>query len=131
MIPYCKVAEVQRFLDEGVLSHRQIALRTGISRASISAIADGTRPDYESRRRERQLRDAEAETAGPVERCGGCGGLTQIPCRLCRVRQIDAQRREARRRRRQQLRERELRRLLLIQRAIAMGQLNQFRRPAA
>jgi hypothetical protein len=44
---------------------------------------------------------------------------------------MEAQREETRRRQRQQLRERELRRLLLIQRAIAMGQLNQFRRPAA
>src|SRR5689334_722087 len=104
MIPSCKVVEVQRLLTEGALSQRQIALRTGISRATIAAIADGTRPDYDVRRREQQLRHAAEEDIGPVERCDGCGGLTHLPCRLCRVRQMEAQREETRRRQRQQLR---------------------------
>ena len=131
MIAECKVQEIERLLCEHRFSQRQIARRTGVSRATIAAIADGTRPDYEARRRLHQLRRAEEESTGPVERCPGCGGMTQMPCRLCRMRRLRAEREEAARRERQRIRERELRRLLLLQRAIAMGQLDPRRRPAA
>jgi transcriptional regulator with XRE-family HTH domain len=131
MIPACKVVEVQRLLSEEGLSQRQIAIRAGVSRQTVAAIADGSRPYYDALRRQQQLRAAEDDLTAPVERCTGCGGRTHMPCRLCRLRKMRAEQHEVRRRHRQQLRERELRRLLLIQRAIAMGQLNQFRRPAA
>src|SRR5215211_2460466 len=119
MIAAGKVQEVQQLLSEGLYSQRQIAKRTGVSRATIAAIADGSRPDYEAQRLLRNLRTAEEESQGPVERCKGCGGLTQMPCRLCRVRKFKAEQFEAGRLERQRIREQELRRLLLLQRAIA------------
>jgi transcriptional regulator with XRE-family HTH domain len=131
MIAAGKVQEVERLLSEGQFSQRQIARRTGVSRATVSAIADGTRPDYEAQRRLRDLRQAEDECQGPVERCKGCGGLTQMPCRVCRVRKFKAQQHEAKRVERQQIRQRELRRLLLLQRAIALGEMAPLRCPAA
>ena len=115
-------------MSEGRFSQRRIAKRTGVSRA---AIADGSRPDYEAQRRLRELRESEDQFQGPVQRCTGCGGMTQMQCRLCVVRQYRAEQYEAARRERKRIRERELRRLLLLQRAIALGKIKQFRRGAA
>ena len=54
------------------------------ARSVVGAIADGTRPDYEARRRERE--ESFPEPLGPLGRCGGCGGMVYSPCRLCRIR---------------------------------------------
>jgi hypothetical protein len=78
------VVEVRRLLAMGRMSQRQIARSTGISRATISAIASGKRPDYQTR-----VRDDEPERPiGPPVRCPGCGGRVYIPCRLCRIRAV-------------------------------------------
>ncbi len=86
MIAASIICEVQRLLTVGGLSQRKIAKMVGISRATVGAIADGTRPDYEARRHARQ--EDYPETLGPLARCGGCGGMVYTPCRLCRVRAI-------------------------------------------
>jgi hypothetical protein len=107
MIALVKVKEVERMLVEGKLSHRKIAKATGVSRATVGAIALGKRPDYEARQ---LARAAELEPRGPLKRCAGCGGLVYMPCRLCRVRKAKAQQEEiaraARRRSREQSRDR-------------------------
>jgi len=131
MIAAAKVQEIEQLLRKGQYSQRQIARRTGISRATIAAIAAGERPDYEAQRQLRQLRQAEDESIGPVERCRGCGGMTQMPCRLCRVRNFKAAQYEAGRQQRQRIREQELKRLLLLQRTIALGTTSPQHRPAA
>ena len=131
MIAACKIDEVQRLLTEGRFSQRQIAKRTGVSRATIATIAAGERPDYEAQRQLRQLQRAEEESLGPVQRCAGCGGLAHMPCRLCRVRKLQTQRRAAARHEREQIRQRELRRLLWRQRAIALGEHPTMHRGAA
>jgi hypothetical protein len=41
MIALVKVKEVERMLVEGKLSHRKIAKATGVSRATVGAIAAG------------------------------------------------------------------------------------------
>jgi transcriptional regulator with XRE-family HTH domain len=110
MLPEAKVREAERLLATGELSQRKIARAIGISRATISAIAAGRRPDYEARR---QARLAELEPLGPLMRCPGCGGLGYSPCRLCRARKVQDQEREARRLLRRKARERALLRLLL------------------
>jgi transcriptional regulator with XRE-family HTH domain len=74
-------------LAEGGLSQRKIAKATGVSRATISAIARGARPDYEARIRARSM---EFELLGPIERCSTCGARVYMPCRLCRVRKLKA-----------------------------------------
>jgi transcriptional regulator with XRE-family HTH domain len=85
MIADSKIHEVVRLLVEGKLSFRQIAVLVGISRATISKIASGERPDYEALRRER---NELLEPQGPPVRCSTCGGKVFAPCRLCRVRSI-------------------------------------------
>lgn len=98
MIAVSKVDEIRQLLAEGRLSQRQIAKATGISRATVGAIAAGKRPDYSLRQRPRDA--LEDEPLGPLARCGGCGGLVHMPCRLCRIRALkEAERRLARLRR--------------------------------
>lgn len=82
MIGSGMVAEIRRLLAEGRLSQRKIAKLTGISRATISAIASGRRPDYQPR----PANDLFDRPQGPPRRCLGCGGLVYLPCKLCRVR---------------------------------------------
>lgn len=87
MIPPNLVDEVRRLLAERALSQRRIAVLTGVSRASVGQIARGRRPDYQPR----PPRDIDLdEPLGPFERCPGCGGRVFLPCRLCRVRAIQA-----------------------------------------
>src|SRR6185295_17430531 len=104
MIEDAKVKEAERLLAEGKLSQRAIARQVGISRASISAIANGTRPDYDELRRQRA--SALDPLAGPLSRCSGCGGMVYTPCQTCKIRRLKAEERDkarARRRRAQEI----------------------------
>lgn len=83
MIAPSIVAEIKRLLAEGKWSGRKIARMLGVSRGSVSAIANGKRPDYEARRTDGE---EEAEPLGPLGRCSECGGMVHLPCRLCAVR---------------------------------------------
>lgn len=74
------IAEVRRLLAEGELSQREIRERTNVSRGTITAISMG-------RYVERRPADIEPESeCGPVSRCRTCGGMVEMPCRLCHVR---------------------------------------------
>lgn len=82
------VQEVRRLLIEEHLSQRNVAIRTGVSRGTVHAIARGKRADC--------LPRAEAEEEmpspmGPLRRCPTCGGKVQMPCLLCRLRQMQRQ----------------------------------------
>ncbi len=91
MIPADQIAEVRRLLQTvPPHSHREIARMTGVSRATISQVAKGRRPDYRPRSRVEE----EVRPQGPPERCRGCGGLVYMPCRLCFVRAIQVEERE-------------------------------------
>lgn len=87
MLALGKVKEIERLLCEGGLSQRKIAATIGVSRAAVSAIARGTRPDYEARRRAQLPKD---EPLGPIGRCPTCGARVYTPCRLCCVRKMKA-----------------------------------------
>ncbi len=95
MIPPSVVNQIKRLLAEGNHSQRKIARMMGVSRGTVNAIARGKRRDYERSPSERET-ELE-EPTGPPERCPGCGGLVYMPCRLCRVRKLVAERRVARR----------------------------------
>jgi transcriptional regulator with XRE-family HTH domain len=118
MLAAAKVHETERLLEEGKLSQRKIAKLLGVSRATVSAIAAGKRPDYEARRRERA---DEYEPLGPIERCPGCGGRVYTPCHLCRVRKLKAQEEQARRAYRRRAREQATQRLLAAVRRAQQG----------
>jgi len=84
------VSEVHRLLIRGQLSQRDIALRVGVSRGTVQAIASGRRRDYPARAHG-EMNDGTAPS-GPLRRCPTCGGMVQMPCLLCRVRRMRAAR---------------------------------------
>ena len=83
MIAAGLVEEVRRLLEQGELSQRKIAVRLGVSRGTVNAIALGKRA---VRVRRKIPVDDFLPPAGPVGRCPTCGGLVRMPCLACRVR---------------------------------------------
>jgi hypothetical protein len=75
------VREIRQLLALQRLSQRQIAVRLGVSRNTVGAIAAG-------RRRDRPPPDSPDDRlfCGPYVRCPGCGGKVQMPCLACRLR---------------------------------------------
>lgn len=127
MLAMGKVLEIERLLAEGRLSQRKISLLVGVSRGVISAIARGTRPDYEARR---QNHSDAIEPRGDIERCPTCGGRVYMPCRLCRVRRIQADESELLPKLRRRARQQGVRRLLVaVLRAAAESQRPQDQTP--
>ena len=80
MIPPHKVTEAERLLATGEYSQRDVAKMVGISRGSISAIANGTRHVSE----QNPVNPHDFKQSGPLVRCD-CGALTQMPCRTCYI----------------------------------------------
>lgn len=102
MIPDDIVAEAQRLLALGTLSHRRIAAQLHISRCSVSNIARGQRTCHSTDHAQHAAHDMNVPSrakrlefsslpCGPFVRCPGCGGRVVVPCRLCRVRKIQHQ----------------------------------------
>jgi len=77
------VHEIDRLLREGELSQRKIAVRLGVSRSTVSAIASGRRGLYGKDPFETYL--SLVPTSPPV-RCPHCGYRVYMPCIICRVR---------------------------------------------
>lgn len=90
MLPTSLVLEIDRLLKEGRLSHRQIALRLGVSRGTISAIAQGRRGLYGKDPIDK--RRARTPSSAPI-RCPDCGHRVYLPCLVCITRQEHALRR--------------------------------------
>ena len=109
MLAPARVDEARQLIDEGKLSQRKIARLLGMSRATVSAIASGKRPDYVALRLARCVGE---EPQGPLERCPTCGGRVYMPCRLCRVRRITAREQLTAKVFRRHAREQSLKRLL-------------------
>ena len=84
MIPNSVVHEVQRLLRVEGLSQRKVAMRLGVSRGSVHAIAQGKRNEPTGPR----LLDPGLQYDRPPERCPECGGLVYMPCLLCRIRTL-------------------------------------------
>jgi len=78
------VEEIDRLLKEGQLSQRRIAERLGVSRGTVSAIANGQRGLYG---RSPEEEGAASGPASPAERCPKCGFLVHLPCLVCRTRE--------------------------------------------
>ena len=97
MLPQAKIEEVEKLLAEGKLSQRKISALTGVSRAVVSQVALGERPDYALRR---EIPDDFLEPSGEIERCPTCGARVYMPCRLCHVRRLQEQETLSRYRRR-------------------------------
>lgn len=80
------VEEVRRMLQEGHVSQRKIAQRTGVSRGTVQAIAQGTRPDRFRSTDRRESDQGFIPPEGRPARCPGCGAMVQMPCLLCYLR---------------------------------------------
>jgi hypothetical protein len=96
-----RIAEVQRLLSQGLLSHRQIAAQTGVSRGSINSIANGRLTLKDSPANYAVPADSGPQTGhrfalpgnekfGQPFRCPDCGGMVypgeQGECTLCVIR---------------------------------------------
>lgn len=79
------VKEIRQMLAVGSLSQRAIAQQTGVSRGTIYAIAKGKRRDYPPQYFRKDIHFI--PPAGLPVRCSGCGGLVQMPCLACSIRQ--------------------------------------------
>ncbi|MBX7075564.1 MAG: helix-turn-helix domain-containing protein [Pirellulales bacterium] len=82
-----QVIEIQALLHAGELPMREIARRSGVSRGTVQAIADGRRQAAPQWPRNDYMRP---DDDVPPRRCAGCGGMVHPPCRLCRVRRLKA-----------------------------------------
>jgi predicted XRE-type DNA-binding protein len=85
MLPTELVHEINRLLQDGELSQRQIAARLGVSRATVGEIASGRR-GLHGRNELDDMPRARAGRRRPV-RCGRCGYRIYMPCRICIARE--------------------------------------------
>jgi hypothetical protein len=79
------VHEIDRLLNEGQLSQREIARRLRVSRGTVSAIANGERGLYGRSAGDTDSPAAERDQL--PERCPKCGFLVHLPCLVCRTRE--------------------------------------------
>jgi len=85
MLALSVVQEIDRLLNEGKQSQRKIAARLRVSRATVSAIANGRRPVFGTGRQPSEL-DSRGRQL-PPQRCPHCGFLVYMPCLVCRTRE--------------------------------------------
>lgn len=79
MLTLARIEEVLRLLDQGELSQRAIALKTGVSRGTVGSLANGQRPLVGKVPEENDAR------IGSIVRCPTCGGRVIWPCIYCRT----------------------------------------------
>jgi len=84
MLPTALIHEIDRLLKEGELSHRKIAIRLGVSRGTIDAIANGRRGLYG---KEPDVNRPAHVPTSPPARCPRCGYRVYFPCLICNTRQ--------------------------------------------
>jgi hypothetical protein len=77
------VMEINRLLQEGFLSQRQIAKRLGVSRGTVGAIASGQRPLVGKKPHEYNATSKNGR--GQPQRCSRCGQHVYLPCQVCRT----------------------------------------------
>ena len=84
MLALSTVLEIDRLLQQGTLSQRQIAARLGVSRGTVGAIASGRRGLVGTEPPAHGALTA-ASRARP-ERCLRCGHRVRMPCLVCSTR---------------------------------------------
>jgi Helix-turn-helix len=83
MLPAALVNEIDRLVHEGNLSQRKIAAHVGVSRGTVSAIANGRRGLYG-----KEPPDVHAPRTASLSpmRCPDCGYRVYLPCLICSAR---------------------------------------------
>jgi hypothetical protein len=79
------IREIEQLLEEGQLTRRKIAIKVGVARSTVTAVAE----------RIRQADDylQHAPTPKPLakaRRCPSCGATVRMPCKLCQTRELVA-----------------------------------------
>ena len=85
MIAEEKIKEAETLLAQEKLSQRKIAKITGLSRGTVSSIANGKRNVYVKTVDPSQ--PTELEKSPPV-RCPTCGSMVRMPCLLCFLKRL-------------------------------------------
>jgi hypothetical protein len=84
MLATALVQEIDRLVKQGQLSHRKIAMRLGVSRGTVNAIASGRRGLHG---KDASSDDCDTSAALlPATRCSRCGYRIYAPCLICRTR---------------------------------------------
>ena len=85
MLSLALVDEIDRLLQDGRLSQREIAARLRVGRGTVNAIANGRRGLYG---KGPVAADPTPSIHGlPPERCPRCGFKVYLPCLVCRTRE--------------------------------------------
>jgi hypothetical protein len=83
MLPLELISNVDALIREGDLSHREIARQLGVSRGTVSAIANRRRGIYGKDEKDKYTPLAPSL---PAVRCRECGNRVHPPCLICQVR---------------------------------------------
>ena len=86
MLAITVVEEIDRLLKDGQLSQRKIAAKLGVSRGTVSAMANGQRGVF-GREEDSERQRGIAASLGIAARCCRCGYLVYMPCLICRTRE--------------------------------------------
>jgi hypothetical protein len=84
MLPLELINKVDALIREEELSHREIAAQLGVSRGTVSAIANGRRGIYGKDENDKYTPLAPSL---PAVRCPKCGNRVHPPCLICLVRE--------------------------------------------
>jgi len=91
-IPAETIAEAERLLAAGGLSHRAVAQSIGISRGTVARVAAGTWTEPERRKRHRRPQGEGGkdgfqgpDLSKPKRRCAVCGATIYPPCQKCQL----------------------------------------------
>jgi hypothetical protein len=84
MLPIALVNEIDSLVREGALSQRKIAIRLGVSRGVVSAIANGRRGLYGQ---DPFAKHSPLVPTSPPTRCPTCGYRVYLPCLVCQTRE--------------------------------------------
>jgi DNA-binding XRE family transcriptional regulator len=85
------VERIRRLLADGRMTQRGIARELRVSRGTVDAIAHGRRSNDAVQGR--GWTPSLETSAGPIERCPGCGVRVRMPCLACRLRTLQQFRR--------------------------------------
>ena len=105
MLSLVMIEKIEWLLRSADLSQRQVAMRLGVSRGSVAAIARGKR-SAKQQRSASALQIASKDQHAPQivpdfdavpVRCPSCGCRVYLPCLVCHLRKMERDRRAIRR----------------------------------
>jgi len=105
MLSLVKIEKIEWLLRSTDLSQRQVAMRVGVSRGSVAAIARGKRSAKQQRSASASQNASKDQHAPQIVpdldavpvRCPSCGCRVFLPCLVCHLRKMERARRAIRR----------------------------------